>query len=420
VIASGARRLLLGFAVAVAVSLPASAAESVVVRVRGTIDTQTARLVERAARFARAAGRGALVVDVDSAGGPTGPALAAADAVEGAGVPTMAYVSGRAAGDATLVVLAADRVVMAPDATLGPVEPKLGRTAREGAAFAAVAARSRDGAVVAAFADPAVALPHLKDAGRPLVLDAAAAVRAGIAVGIAPSLASLGGGADGGAVARYTPLETATRWATSPLGSGLLLAVGLLGLLLELRTLAGVGAAVGAAAFAVFIETHVASGYASPVLIWVALAGLAGIVTELHVVPGHGLPGLVGTVALAVAVVLAFGPGSVLVAVEAIALAVVLAGLAFAPSVKAFPRNAFALRLGFSDMQGAAYVAGSNRRALLGRTGEAATPLRPAGTAIFDGEPVDVLTEGSFVAAGSRVAVVRVEGPRVFVAEETA
>jgi len=409
VIASGAR-LLLGFAVAVAVSLPASAAESVVVPVRGTIDTQTARLVERAARSARAAGRGALVVDVDSAGGPPGPALAAADAVEGAGVPTMAYVSGRAAGDATLIVLAADRVVMAPDATLGPVEPELGGTAREGAAFAAVAA----------FADPAVALPHLKDAGRPLVLDAAAAVRAGIAVGIAPSLASLGGGADGRAVARYTPLETATRWATSPLGSGLLLAVGLLGLLLELRTLAGVGAAVGAAAFAVFIETHVASGYASPVLIWVALAGLAGIVAELHVVPGHGLPGLVGTVALAVAVVLAFGPGSVLVAVEAIALAVVVAGLAFAPSVKAFPRNAFALRLGFSDMQGAAYVAGSNRRALLGRTGEATTPLRPAGTAIFDGEPVDVLTEGSFVAAGSRVAVVRVEGPRVFVAEETA
>lgn len=415
-----ARRLLIGLSIAIVTVAPAGAADAVIVHVRGTIDAQTARLVERAARSARASGRDALVLDVDSAGGPPDAALAATAAVEDAGIPTTAYVSGRAAGDATLLVLAADRIVMAPNATLGPAEPQAGAAAAERAAFESIADRSRDGAVVAAFADPAVALPHLKIAGRPLVLDAAGAVRAGIAVGVVPSLATLVAGAPVATVAAYTPLETATRWATSPLGSGLLLAVGLLGILLELRTLAGVGAAVGAAAFAVFIETHVAAGYASPILIWVALAGLAGIVMELHVVPGHGLPGLVGTVALAVAVVLAFGPSSVLVAVEAIALAIVLAGLAFAPSVKAFPCNAFALRLGFADMQGAAYVAGSNRRALLGRTGEATTSLRPAGTAIFDGEPVDVLTEGSFVAAGSRVAVVRVEGPRVFVVEATA
>ena len=54
---------------------------------------------------------------------------------------------------------------------------------------------------------------------------------------------------------------------------------------------------------------------------------------------------------------------------------------------------------------------------LLGAIGVAATALRPAGIASFGDEFVDVISEGNYVAAGTRVQVIEIEGNRVVVKE---
>lgn len=54
---------------------------------------------------------------------------------------------------------------------------------------------------------------------------------------------------------------------------------------------------------------------------------------------------------------------------------------------------------------------------LLGKTGEATSPLRPSGSALIEGRVVAVVADGSMVAAGSRVKVVDVSGNRVVVRE---
>ena len=54
---------------------------------------------------------------------------------------------------------------------------------------------------------------------------------------------------------------------------------------------------------------------------------------------------------------------------------------------------------------------------LLGATGEAQTPLRPAGTAVFAGDPVQVVARGRLLPQGTRVKVVDVTGNRVVVEE---
>ena len=59
-------------------------------------------------------------------------------------------------------------------------------------------------------------------------------------------------------------------------------------------------------------------------------------------------------------------------------------------------------------------------QALVGKSGAAVTDLRPAGKATIEGRRVDVLTEGAYVARGTRVTVVRVEGNRIFVRAERA
>jgi membrane-bound serine protease (ClpP class) len=55
--------------------------------------------------------------------------------------------------------------------------------------------------------------------------------------------------------------------------------------------------------------------------------------------------------------------------------------------------------------------------ALLGAIGTAATPLRPAGTVRIGDDYLDVVAEGSYVEAGSRVQVVEVEAHRIVVKE---
>ena len=61
------------------------------------------------------------------------------------------------------------------------------------------------------------------------------------------------------------------------------------------------------------------------------------------------------------------------------------------------------------------YTSVIDKSKFLGAIGVCVTDLRPAGTITIEGEPVDVVTEGSFVKAGDSVKVINVDGSRVLV-----
>lgn len=61
------------------------------------------------------------------------------------------------------------------------------------------------------------------------------------------------------------------------------------------------------------------------------------------------------------------------------------------------------------------YTSAVERKYLLGAEGIVKNELRPAGTAIFDNEPIDVVSEGDYITKGSKVIVVGVNGSRVVV-----
>ena len=52
---------------------------------------------------------------------------------------------------------------------------------------------------------------------------------------------------------------------------------------------------------------------------------------------------------------------------------------------------------------------------LVGKSGKSLTPLRPAGTALINGQRVDVVTLGDFIEAEVEVEIILVEGNRVVV-----
>ena len=61
------------------------------------------------------------------------------------------------------------------------------------------------------------------------------------------------------------------------------------------------------------------------------------------------------------------------------------------------------------------YTSVIDKSKFLGAVGVCVTDLRPAGTIAIDGEPVDVVAEGSFVKQGDSVKVINVDGSRVLV-----
>jgi membrane-bound ClpP family serine protease len=61
------------------------------------------------------------------------------------------------------------------------------------------------------------------------------------------------------------------------------------------------------------------------------------------------------------------------------------------------------------------YVSNVNRTDLLGKEGIALTVLRPSGTAVFNNERIDVVSEGDFIDQNAKITVVKVEGVRIVV-----
>lgn len=358
-----------------------SSAPVVVVPITGSVDRGMEHLVLRALDLARTDRAQALVLDVNSSGGLDTALAPIRAAIRSAPVPTMAYVSGHAYSAAALIALAARRVVLAPGAT--------------------------------------IATPAAASSSGMLVLDSSEALQAHLASSVAPTLqAALSAAQLGNAPivqVRMTLAERIARFVSEPLVAGLLIGLGLLGLLVEMQTLHGLAGFIGIAALALYFSVQFYSGFADWTIVLIAIIGVLGVLWELHIVPGHTLPGALGALLLLGALLFSFGTPYLVAGVEALATAIVLATIGFSMALRAYPENAWSSMLALAAVQGPDFVTAPNRFDLMGRSGMALTYLRPAGHALIDGERIDVLTEGEFIAAGTPIRVVRVEGSRIFV-----
>ena len=100
--------------------------------------------------------------------------------------------------------------------------------------------------------------------------------------------------------------------------------------------------------------------------------------------------------------------------------AALLAAAVFALIVKRLPSSRLWRRLVLKDASTSrrGFVSAPPRESLVGKRGDVRTELRPAGTALIDGKPVDVVSEVAFLPKGTAVRVIAVEGMRVVVRRE--
>lgn len=195
----------------------------------------------------------------------------------------------------------------------------------------------------------------------------------------------------------------------------LLVAVIFLALLMEIKTGGmGLGVLLGLAAAGVFFGSQYVKGLVSLYHVAIFLVGILCIAAEA-LLPTMGLLGGLGVAALLYSVILALGGD--FNAVYALLAAAVLALAVFALIVKRLPSSRLWKRVVLQDESTSArgYVSAEERPGLLGREARVLTDVRPAGSILVDGVPVDVVSEGAYIEKGERVRVVAVHGSRVVV-----
>ncbi len=178
----------------------------------------------------------------------------------------------------------------------------------------------------------------------------------------------------------------------------------------------GIVGIIGIISIAVFFYFQIANELADAKSVSFFIVGILCVVLEFFV-PG-GIVGLIGFSAIVVSFVLAINDS--MLAFSAIAIAIILSIALFLFMSKILKKkvsiyNSLVLRDATSTEKG--YVSKETRSDLLGKTGVCLTTLRPAGTAIINGERIDVVTEGDFIEHDTEIVVVFVEGARVVVRE---
>jgi len=265
------RNLLAAFAVLASSWSAAKAQEPVVYRipVTGTIELGLAPYVARILTEADAAGARAAILDVNTLGGRVDAAMEIVDAVAASKVPVYAFVDPRAISAGALISVSADTVFMVPGALMGASTVVTGDAQKASekaqsvmrAQFRAIAERRGiDPRIGEAMVDEEIAIPGVVEAGKLLTLTSEEAVKVGYAVevnGFEDMLDRLGL-ADARVV---TPginwAERLVRFLSNPFVAPLLLSIGTLGLLIEIKTPSfGLAGSIGILSLAAFFGSH--------------------------------------------------------------------------------------------------------------------------------------------------------------------
>jgi len=413
-----------------------------VVPIEGVVDLGLAPFVERVLDEATEAGAAAVVFDVDTFGGRVDGAVLIRDDMLHARVPTVAFVNPRAISAGALITLAAETIAMAGGGTIGAATPvAVGGTsaAAEPVAektlsymrkeFRATAElRGRPPLLAEAMVDPDVEIEGVIEKGKLLTLTTAEALQHGLADFRADDLDALLAQLDlaGAEVRRATQTwaETVVRFLTHPMVSSLLMTIGILGIIVEIRTPGfGVPGAIGIASIALFFWGHWLVRLAGWEELLLVGLGVVLLAAEVFVIPGFGIAGTLGLAALLGGLGLSLvGAGATWAAVVGalgqVALSLVLAIVVSLALLRLLPRLPFGRRLVLDtelDVEGGYASPPASDRRWIGKGGTAASALRPAGVAHLDDERVDVVSDGEFIDAGEPIEVVRVDGNRIVV-----
>lgn len=399
--------------------------------VEKTVEQGLGAFLERSIQEAESIGASRIVLEMNTPGGAVDAAMDIAKSLRETEIPTTAFINKSALSAGAYLALNADEIVMVPHSTMGAagiIDAK-GNTAGKKAESmwlaemkASAELNHRDPIYAMAMADETIDLPKYgAGKGRFLTLTAEQALEVGYAEKIVNTRSEL---------LDYLGLPDATikqmeesfaeklaRFITNPIVVPILLTIGSLGLVIELYTPGfGFPGIMGLSSLLLFFYGHMIAGFAGMESIILVIVGIVLIILEFFV-PG-GIMGILGVVSIIASLLLAANNIEHMIYSILIALVVTIIAMVILFRRFGYEKGIFRRVILFdSTSSEKGYVSNLTRSDLIGMEGITITPLRPSGTAVFNDERLDVITEGSFINSNKKVEIIKAEGSRIIVRE---
>ena len=147
------------------------------------------------------------------------------------------------------------------------------------------------------------------------------------------------------------------------------------------------------------------------------VAGFVLVGVEM-VIPGFGAPGIIGGVCLLGGILCTaddLEQGLTITVIVVILLAIMFAIILALFHMKKI-KPPIVLQEEMKGQKG--YLSASDLEYLIGKEGVASTALRPAGKCNIDGVEFDVRSDGRYIAKGSRIQIIRVQGNTLIIKEK--
>lgn len=411
-----------------------------VVQAEEMVDNGMFRYIERGIALAEEEDGAGLILHMDTFGGLVDAADKIRKALLDTDIPTLTFIDKNAASAGALISFATDKVIMAGGASIGAATVVDGGGAEasekmqsymRGLMRSTAEATGRDPRIAEAMVDERIEIDGITEEGNLVTLSTSEAIELGMADGRAGSIEEaieVAGWPEREIVhIQETFNESILRFLASPVLSSILMLMMLGGLYFELQSpgvgFAGAMSAIGAMLF--FAPLYI-MGFAEPWEILLFFAGVLFIIVEVFILPGFGIPGIIGIT------LLFFGLGASLIgnvglefppleymntAIWTMAITLILGILMIFSLSKYLPGNRMFSKLILVDStsKNEGYTSAKSQDTLTGKEGVTLTALRPAGIALIDDERVDVVSQGDFVENGARVKVVNTTSSRVMV-----
>jgi membrane-bound serine protease (ClpP class) len=399
--------------------------EACLISVKGTIDLGLSSYIERALKEVEANDAKIVIFEIDTLGGRVDAALQIRDRIIGLKIPSIAYIKNRAWSAGALISLSAKYLIMDKSATIGAAEPRPAEEKIISALrteFASTAlSRGRSEIIASAMVDKDVAIENVVEKDKILTLNANQAEELnfidGIAGNVKEALNLLN--YENVKIKYIYPnwAENVSRFITNPVVSPLLLSIGFLGLVIEFWTLGwGIAGTIGIVSLSLFFGGHVLVGLAGWETIILFLVGIFLLLAEIFIIPGFGLAGISGIVAMVASIFLALG--NMIQATYSILIALSISILGFFLLLKYLPSTRTWRKFILSTQQKKelGYTVGTkDLKRLIGKEGKAITPLRPSGIAEVNNKKINVITQGGYVNSNTKIKVINVEGNKIVV-----
>ncbi len=377
-------------------------------------------------------------------------------------IPTMVYIDNNAASAGALISIACDSIYMHSGSTIGAATvvnqtgkqvPDKYQSYMRGMMRATAEAHGkdtlirgrdtlirwhRDPRIAEAMVDPRVSIPGISDSGKVITLTTNEAIQLGYAEARAENIEEV---MEHAGIKNYeikefiiTPMEKIIGFLASPAISGILIMIIVGGIYFELRT-PGVGFPLAAAVLAaiIYFAPLYLEGLAQHWEIILFIIGLILIAVEIFAIPGFGIAGISGILLVVTGLTLSMVPNVVFKFNTTLAFRLLIKSL-FIVLISSFTaiffslfltkkaaesgKLKFALHTSLNNKEGFVGVEQKQQDELTGKTGIAATLLRPAGKVEIDGEIYDAVSEISYIEKGTSVRVVKNVAGQIYVVPE--